>query len=325
MSFLVQRLCLLPATLLAVALAGCGGGGGGEGPPPLTARITVQNRDVVASVATSTAFGLGTADVSLGVSIAMQRRVAQRVGTAKKRPLALLGPFVESCGFSGDVSVSLDDRDNDGSPSVGDVLTLQFNACRESADELLNGRVDATYTGISPPPNLGVGARIAMTALSAEAPDHFLRLDGTLAMSYGETGAGVATTRLVADGPVGVRVISPILSDTVTVHSGFFSQSVFDPSVAPPPGGVNFGRSRLTQGGTLTSSAAGGTVDVVTDVTFVQYADDANPRSGVLRVLGQTGALRVVALSSDFVRVEVDADEDGTFENAVTVDWDFLL
>jgi len=152
-----------------------------------------------------------------------------------------------------------------------------------------------------------------------------VRLDGVLDLTYAEDGGNIASTRLEADGPVTARVVTPTFSDTVTLLSGFAVQGIYDASVPPPAGGANPGRTRSIVSGRLDSAAAGGIVLVATESALVQYTDDANPRSGRISVTGSTGTLRVVVLNSDSVRIEVDADDNGTFENAVVADWDWLL
>lgn len=327
----------------AAALAGCGGGGGGIGP----IEIAASNRDAVAHAAAAAVYTMSPAAglpiagsaqdagmlwrrptakaLSARILSAAQAPTAARSGT--RRALAVIGPVVESCSFGGTVSVTYDDRDSNSAPSAGDVMTLVFSNCGEWPDETYNGTAVATYTLVSQFPLPSVSARVAMTQLSMTAAQHALRLDGTALVDFRDQGPSGQLTRITAEGAVVAAVTTHQFSDTVTMRHGFWVESIYDPFAAPPPGGVVTGRNVSTLQGAIESTAAGGVLNVFTvaGAPIVDYDADPYPRSGAIRVTSGKGTLLLTALSPAQVRLELDADDNGTPESTTTVDWDWLI
>jgi hypothetical protein len=65
---------------------------------------------------------------------------------------------------------------------------------------------------------------------------------------------------------------------------------------------------------------------VISTVTFRRYAIDPHPREGQLQVRGvNNGLLVVTVLSTATVRLQLDANGDGTFEATKDVPWDDLV
>jgi hypothetical protein len=113
----------------------------------------------------------------------------------------------------------------------------------------------------------------------------------------------------------------------VTLTNGFFEQSTYDASVAPPVGSGIAGRTISTVSGSLRSDNAGGVVEVrtVVNASVVKYNGEPYPRSGMVQALGRRGTLQLTALSADAVRLDLDVNDDGTAESSDTVTWDWLL
>ena len=141
-------------------LAGCGGGGGGEPPAPLevpmglrvetasagsdlsAASLSTQGAALAQAVMLTTGNPLASAAFSLQAApMAMlataggdllRQALAQR-GSATTRPLAM-ETLTEACLFSGSLSLSAHDADDDGRLSSGDSVTLQASACVTAPD-----------------------------------------------------------------------------------------------------------------------------------------------------------------------------------------------
>ena len=75
----------------------------------------------------------------------------------------------------------------------------------------------------------------------------------------------------------------------------------------------------------LSASTIGGRVQLDTPTPIQELVADAYPRAGVLRVTGQGSALRLTALNATTVRVELDANQDGSYEATKDVAWSELL
>lgn len=315
---------------LAAVLAACGGGGGSDRDdvPAGTIDLTVANRDTVAHAAAAGAMGLGGADLVLssGASAASTRQLAQSLRSARERALGIIGPTVEPCAVSGSIVTTLDDRDNSGTMSVGDVMTMQYQQCKDSADETVDGRAVLTLTQLLSNGMRGTMVQDPMAIVRDDGGQrHSNSMSGTMQITYTESSASVATLRLVGDGPNVAVVSTPVFADRVTLADGFVQETVFDTAAAPPPGGVMPGRISTTTSGRIASQVAGGDFTVATTDPIVQYSDDAFPRAGSLRLIGRKGTLGITAVSASDVRLDLDAESDGTVELSTLQRWDWLI
>ena len=323
-----NKLAWASALALAAALSACGGGGGDDDSgPPGTIDLSVANRDTVAHAVVAGAIGLGGTDVAVSGagSAAAQRQLAQSLRAVRERALAIAEPLDMACTVSGLTRTTVDDRDNDGLPSVGDVMTLQFLQCKDSVEDTIDGTTTITITQFS---DSGFAGSMQQTALAMVREDggqqHSVTLNGAMQMTYSES-SETGTLRLVASGPVVATVSTPVFADTITLMSGYTQQTVVDTQAAPPTGGVTPGRSSTTTAGRIASQAAAGEVTVATVDAIVQYADDEFARTGALEVTGRTGSLRITALSPTDVRLDLDSNGDGTVDATTTQRWDWLI
>src|SRR5262249_22603369 len=123
--------------------------------------------------------------------------VADRV-TAQSAPAATGIPKVqalithtEPCSAGGTVNSVLDDRDNSGAASSGDVLTVTFVQCKPSATDLIDGSVTATYSVVQQAP-LFATAMVTYSHLQASSTDGSFSIDGSFTFTL--TQVGVVTT-----------------------------------------------------------------------------------------------------------------------------------
>jgi hypothetical protein len=326
-----NKLAWASALALAAALAACGGGGGDgddDSGPPGTIDLSVANRDTVAHAVVAGAIGLGGTDVAVSGagSAAAQRHVALSLSAVRERALAVIGPIDDACTVSGLTRTSLDDRDNDGMLSVGDVMTLQFLQCKDSVEETIDGTTTTTITQFGAS---GFAGTLQQSALAMVRQDggqqHSVTLNGAMQMTFSASNPAVPTLRLVTTGPVVANVSTPVFTDTVTLLSGYTQQTVIDTEATPPPGSFTPGRSTTTTAGRIASHAAAGEVTVATVDAIVQYADDAFARTGALDVTGLNGSLRITALSPTDVRLDLDSNGDGAVDVTTTQRWDWLI
>jgi hypothetical protein len=343
-----QNALRCPLVLLvawAAALTSCGGGGGGgpDNPPASLIALTAANRDTVAHAAAGSLLALGATSavpVLDGAGGVAWRETPQARTNAPARPLAmLLGSVVRSamnataasgretqqavvanppqaCSVGGTMTVTLDDLDNNGVPSLGEPVAIVFNHCQDTPSEVIDGKATVTITSGT---QTSFSATMSLSQLSSEATNgrHGLTLDGV--MTLGLTTLSATSDRLVltASGPVTAAIHTHLpFSDTVTLQSGFAAESTYDSA-----GAVTV----TTTQGTLASVAAGGAVSIATDIPVRQLDADAYPYAGVMRISGQKGVMLVTALSTSQVRIDLDADGDGSYESTVSPTWDWLL
>lgn len=342
---------LAVAIAVTLALVGCGGGGDGGTPlPAATLVLDAGNSDTVAHASSAAILASGPAQ-SLPVSgLAADRSAAlgqsslQRAGwlgriiaiaqqpqhvkawtarSSRAQPLAVVGPIEEPCAVSGTMSITFDDQDDDEAPSAGDVLTLVLDACMDDASETLDGVAVVTYSDITAN---SVSALMKVTDLSDTTDRHSSRMSGSMQLDYRVVNSNVEVTRLTAVGPVAVSVSTHLpFDDTVTLSEGFVQELTYDAS-AFAPGSTTAGLSTLTVNGILDSAAAGGTVEVSSrsEAPIRTASGSAYPYAGELVVQGQSGTLVLTAVS-EAVRLELDANDDGTPETSDLHDWDWLF
>jgi hypothetical protein len=325
------------AVIVSVGLAACGGAGGGDdgdGPPGSIdigtgKRLPVTRAMMVSAMGGGVGGSLGLAADGGSASLAALPRpllAALRGGASLREPRAgLIGPQQVPCDVSGSVTFTLDDRDDNQQPSVGDVLNATFAACSDVADESIDGSMSATYTQIVLSP-LTVGASVATTRLTMVDGARSAQLDGGFAFTLTEASASVATLNMVVSDSLSMRVTTPVYTDTITLQHGYTIAMTEDLSAVPSGGGTP-GRTTTTVSGKLASSAAGGTVQVSTNASdpLVQYSDDDYPRSGTIEALGKNGWAVATVLSTTQVRIDIDSTGDGNVDATVTLPWTDLL
>lgn len=332
---------------IALASAGlltaCGGGGGDSNPAPVaTVTITSANQDAVARAAAGAVVSLAgagggvTADEGSAGSNAALRSFASRVAGAalgdRKRmaaagraaPLAV-DPIVSACTFSGSITISATDGDNDGLPEAGDTLTMTFANCKESATDNINGTIALaiTYAEFTNDGFFWFNGRTTITQLVATEGQRSASLAGDMEMYYRERSATQLDLLLVV-GANGLTssVTTPGLTETIAYDPEF---SYNETATYNANTGALVQSSSLTGGGFRSSQLGNGRLILEPQQAVIQLANQVYPSAGVLRVVGNGSALRLVTLSSTTVRIELDANLDGNYEAFHDVDWADLL
>jgi hypothetical protein len=336
-----ERKYLLNTVGAAVIMgfAACGGGGGGDEPaPPVVTviNITTANRDSVGHAAVAAVLALSPtgATIPLATSSPASARLPPALlqplnkwvsgaWARREQPQTVHGPYdyyAEMCPGGGRVREWDDDRDENLDPSVGDVMTLVFEGCKDNVGGTANGTMTMTLTQISPAPVPSGSAQVTLSQMSVVTANHSMALDGSMLFYYAlPTNTSLETARMTASGPVTVTVSTHVgYSDTLTLQSGFVEEDRYDAAL---------GRTLSTVNGRLQSAVAGGAVDVTTvaSAPMTTYDTDAYPRAGVVQVRGRNSMLQITALSANDVRLDLDADGNGSFESGSMVSWDWLL
>ena len=200
---------------------------------------------------------------------------------------------------------------------MGDVLTFDFNQCQDTPTDVLEGFVTVTITRITSP--TAFSARMSMDQLSQESDSgrHGMTLNGAVLLDYVQTSGTAERIALTADGNVVAAVHTHLpFTDTVTLQSGFRQDTAYDSTT---------GLSSTTMNGSNQSQALGGMVLTSTTKPIVVSDTDTYPSSGVVRVVGSTGEVRLTAVSASEVQIELDAEQNGSFESGHTLAWDQLI
>ena len=341
--------------VLGGGLLGACGGGGDSNPLPTPLTITATNRVGVASataaavasllgagsgVTASDGSGASPASAQTGATrqagtsfAAAARRLAgalggdaaaarKRVASAPVRALAIASETTP-CTAGGQVIVSFTDADNNGAPSIGDTLTLTFAQCYETADDSIDGSMSISLSRFDMVNGLvSFDGSMSLQQLSIVAGARSAGLAGGLAMTYTEDSTTQSRIALVV-GSAGLTAgaIAPGFAETVTYEPDFSlsETDTFDATT----GALDHSVADLRGG--FRAASIGGRVLLEPLAPIAQYAVDAYPILGTLRVVGNASALRLRVIDTTQVEVDLDANLDGTYESGGPVAWTALL
>lgn len=335
----------LGAALLA---AGCGGGGDGGGPTPVQlpapVAITTTNQNQVASATANVFFGLGTTSgvvplssggrvtaAALPGSNVVFKASAATVAAAKAAAVdsrvttqAVIPIDLGIVCTSGSVSSTLDDSNNNGQADLGEPVTVVFTNCADGGD-VFNGQMTITITSIGAG-GQQINANLGFSNLRGTTSEGSATLNGGLSIAIAlQTGGVVDSTLTVGINGMTSTVAATSFSDTLTFGSGLTMTLRSDP-LAVPPGGGTPGRDDLSVSGSVGSAALNGSFTISTPAAIVKYIVDNYPRSGQVISTGANGSkLRLTVLDATTVRLEVDANGDGTYESTTTRAWSDIL
>jgi hypothetical protein len=294
------------------AFAACGGGGGGGGGPDLI-DLTAANRDTVAHAAAASLLplSLSYATPVLGGAGPVGMLWRGPAGADREHPKALVSGTAP-CDVSGSATVTLNDVNGSGDLDVvGESATVVFNQCQDDAYYVMNGSAVLTATAVD-------SLTFDMTQLSQNAVNgrHGMTIDGSLKLVCAELGPTSVRCTSTATVPVRAAVHTHLFDDTVILEEGFVEEEIAD---------LATGHLTTSPHGTVTSGKAGGAFSVSTDAAVARLGTDPYPHEGRLRVSGDRGTMLVTPQSATQVRIDLDSNDDGTFESSEIEDWDWVL
>lgn len=319
------------AAAMVLVLAACGGGGSDSGafiPPAGSPAALTADNDVVAArsmLASSTGLMSNldwlTGIQATGVHHPLPLVVAQ-AKAALRRPLAggewLVGvteTFTESCTGGGSVSTTLDVA-NPEALTAGDTFTLTFSNCSEGGASL-NGVIRMVFSSISGDLDAypyTFSATVTTTDLRVTGDGSTLTSNGSMTLTLSSSGddneeADVSISSFHVRGSMAGEAYEQTLTNYALRWA------------------IQGQRMTQTVAGTLTDSALGGSLVVATPTSVKQNLAEAYPYEGVLTGTGANNSrVRVTVLSSTTgVRVELDADGNGSYETSEDLGWDEFL
>lgn len=318
--------------------AGCNGGGGGNGgdgagsaggaitgsaPVPITSdnAPAVSGAVIDATVGVQDISGfVGTGPLASSNSLAKQGRpdLAKLPG-AGGGPAAggsFKVPIDETfeCSTSGSFTIS-GDVENLDEVNPGDDLSVDFDGCTEFGNLRLDGGFDFLISAIDGNADdilsgrFLLSASVALFAFSVTEEGETGTADGGFDFTVDTTMSPVTFLEFSGD-----RLTLMDSGDTLTLAS-FSILSTDDASTFPST-------YTYDTSGTIDSDLLAGSVDFVTVTTFVGFGDDY-PFAGELVATGADGSsVTVIALDSVNVRLLVDADGDGAFDETIDTTWE---
>jgi hypothetical protein len=245
---------------------------------------------------------------------------AQRTG-GTSRALAI-APTTVQCSVSGSLTLSFVDADNSGGANPGDSMTLSFNQCKESANDSVNGSMTIALGSINVSGGLlSFSGSLSMNALTVVDGGRTASMNGGLTMSFNQTSATQTQVSLTVGSSGLSTSVTGSQTDAVSFDPGFALNVTEVQSITQ--GGVDTATATLN--GSFSTTAIAGRVQLETPTPLLQWSSDNYPRAGVLRVTGNSSALRLTVLDATSVQLELDGNLDGTYESSSTVLWTNLL
>lgn len=333
------RTLRVAACLIAALATGCGGGGDDIPPPPELLQITTGNELAVARATAMNFFSLDSVR-DLPAARAASAPRASDAGRARHplgKALAATGRALplgtisrtESCAISGSIAVTLDDRDNNAVLSAGDVLTSVFNDCRDSETASVSGSLVADIASYT---STAMSGLFTFNQLTLADTDGTIAMNGQANLSYSSSGdaAGKWTTRaeMKVVSSLIIAIDAPVYKETFTYDADFSGlwndvadySGWADPTPTAEPG---YSTSVLT--GKFLAASLGARTIVATDPPVRDVWIEDAPQSGTVLITGYQSKLRMTVLSTTTARLELDANNDGTYEATRDVPWSDLL
>ena len=232
----------------------------------------------------------------------------------------------DNCASGGTVTGVLEDRDDSNSATSGDTLTVTFTQCRPNPTDLINGSVSATYSAVQVLPGFASAtATVTYSQLTASSTEGSFFINGSFTYNLSRLGSVYSAQLSIGVNGLTAAVTGASYSDTVTLHAGYTVTATRDPAALPTGSSIP-GVGTLTVNGAISATSIGGTIVISTPVTIKQFDIDPFPREGQLQVRGaNNGLLVLTVLSTSTVRVQLDANGDGTFEVNKDVAWVDLI
>lgn len=332
----------LSLTLIASSaiLAACGGGGGGgdgpanvdTSPSAAPATLTTDNYVTVARKAlSSNAYLLDSASLVLGAE-ASDPQVLMRFGQDQmaklpdwfaKIPAQAVGAVqtqTENCTDGGTLTVSVNDRNGNQELDAGDSVTLSANNCTYAGMQL-NGKLSLSVNGINGDPNgypFSMNATLQYGNLSAKSSQMVTVGNGTITLSLDVTAYNAQIIALSV----------PNFTTTSTYGGSTTTDSLkdYEALLKISPAGSLEQWASSTNGILASSAFDSKSVRIETTAPFVRSSAQAYPANGSAVITGAANAkVRVTAVDANTVRIELDADADGTFESTTTRRWSEVL
>ena len=329
-------------SLIAVAtlaLSACGGGGSGSDgsnatPPPASGvlSLTTSNYTVATQEALSSAdYVTRSTEMLTGAQVASDRIVLDAVlaqlqrtgGWFSRAPRLATGVTtvqVEPCSGGGNITITLNDVNGNDEPDAGDSARAVATNCIE-VGVTINGALNIAITaatGTSSSSVFSIAATVTLENFRATSPAISASGNGQISVAMSSTGVNRNSFTL--------SVTSLTIASTVGSTSSTRSLSNFTINIVTTPSGSGSSSSGSING-TLSSTGLGSnSITMATPSPFIKLSTAAYPSSGQMIITGAANSrVRVTALSSTTVQMELDADGNGSYETSTNMLWSQLI
>ncbi len=279
--------------VLCLGLVACGGGGGGI--PPI---ITSGNYLTVAQEALSSSkYLLDTSALANGPP-----------------------PATGSCPGGGSIAVTVHDVNGNGKLDAGDSFTMDMTRCQYPG-MTLDGSLAVSVNTLAGDMSTNIyalGASLTFTNLTTTTAASTTSGNGIIGLALSSRGLNDQTASITSPSLVTLQTYANV-SQSLTLTNVSVTQTL-------TPTGTGFSSS-FAASGSFGSSAFNNNSLTLTNITpFVRSSTQNYPASGQLVVADATHRqVRMTALDSTRVQIEVDAGANGRYDLSVTKLWSELL
>jgi len=193
-------------------------------------------------------------------------------------------------------------------------VSATFAQCKDSATTTINGAIAITLTSTPTDTQFSASANFQSVVVTDNGVTS--TISGTVAVAENDMPTVTETTLSVGNGGLTASTASTGYDDSVSFASGFVIRT----------DETSDGNVSVSMSGTMTARSVGGSITISTAQPMVQGAGDNYPSSGQVIITGASGsAVRATVLDNTQVRLELDANGDGTYESMSTVAWTVLI
>lgn len=327
----------LATTLAVVSLAvigACGGGGGSSDTGVVTGTplavnasnyqtVAVESASVVNDMIDSSAMSTSLVGVRSGAAASVTpvivRGLVDWIAQATTSAPVLAGVLLSDtapCAGGGSIGLSFNDVNNNLAFDSGEAIGATFNNCTNAGTTLAGG---LSIVANAQPTGLGTSVTtldvtVTMTQLDMIDATSHLHANGAMRVAMARTAVDTGSDTITA----------AAFSESNTVGGVTSTRTLKDFTARTD---LLLGQATTTYSGILTSSALGGSSVTFGSITpFVTLANGTYPSSGAARAVGANGSAAIfTVLDATTVRIDLDADGNGTPETSTTQLWSTLF
>ena len=226
-------------------------------------------------------------------------------------------PVTGACAISGMVTMSGDSMNDPVSLSALDKFDIVFDACDDGDGYTIDGSISLEVLSLDGDPRTDVFAlqyglhNMALTIVSGT--DSYAASEGTSSFTLGFS--SVSFPVIVLEHGLGPLQLAT-QTDVYSWYNGGYQRLFLNADLSPVTKLVRTG------GSSMKSHFLGGTFDYDTSVSL-QATGDQDPESGEILIYGgaNKGKVRIIIESATSVRLEIDADGNGTIDDYQYTTW----
>jgi hypothetical protein len=315
-----------------LVLTACGGGGGGNAGSGNTQNsntplvLTSVNYEPVSQAVIGNMngfFALSSSSSSLltGVSVetppawmpALMSQV-KRIKTLSVGKTAVLSgvemSVSDACAYGGTANASVNDANNNDKLDAGDSVSFTFANCAISSTERVNGSLSIVVNSFTDGYYSAADISMSLNNFSVVSGNTNASAAGDMRVRFQESSTNT-----------NYSISSNSLRSSTTVSGVTKSTSMT--GVSMNLNESKAGNDTLTYAGTLAMSSFGNQLVVLSTASpWLMRNGAAYPYAGQMLITGQAGSkIRITAVSSSNVRLELDATGDGVYEESKVVTW----